>query len=70
MSNTASRKIAVLTPSKGRHRLDLKAIARRLFSGKKKTAAEEAEPKPLIYDAEDIEEANRIGEAICKQHAR
>ncbi len=25
---------------------------------------------PLRYDAEDIEEANRIGEAVCRQHAR
>ena len=25
---------------------------------------------PLRYDAEDIEEANRIGAALCRQHAR
>ena len=26
--------------------------------------------KPLPYDAADIEEANRIGAALCRQHAR
>ena len=26
--------------------------------------------KALRYDARDIEEANRIGAAICRQHAR
>ena len=25
---------------------------------------------PLRYGAEDIEEANRIGAALCRQHAR
>jgi hypothetical protein len=25
---------------------------------------------PLVYDAEDIEEANRISDALCRQHAR
>ena len=25
---------------------------------------------PMRYDAEDIEEANRIGAAVCRQHAR
>ena len=25
---------------------------------------------PLRYDAEDVEEANRIGAALCRQHAR
>jgi len=24
----------------------------------------------IAYDAEDIEEANRIGAALCRQHAR
>ena len=69
MGNTASPKIAALTPSKARHGFDFKSIARRLFSGGKKTA-DGGERKPLSYDAEDIEEANRIGAAICKQHAR
>jgi hypothetical protein len=27
-------------------------------------------PEPLRYEAEDIDEANRIGAAICRQHAR
>jgi hypothetical protein len=46
------------------------AIARRLLGRNRKIAAKEAESKPLIYDAEDIEEANRIGTAICVRHAR
>ena len=25
---------------------------------------------PMRYDAEDLEEANRIGAALCRQHAR
>lgn len=27
-------------------------------------------PESMRYDAEDIEEANRIGAALCRQHAR
>lgn len=27
-------------------------------------------PEALRYDAEDIEEANRIGAALCRQHAQ
>ena len=26
-------------------------------------------PTPISYDAEDIEEANRLDAAICRQHA-
>ena len=29
-----------------------------------------AVPAGIAYDAEDIEEANRIGAALCRQHAR
>ncbi len=29
-----------------------------------------SQPAPILYDAEDIEEANRIGAALCRQHAR
>lgn len=69
MGNTASPEIAVLTHSKWRQRFSFKAVVHRVLSGRKE-AIEGGEPKPLEYNAEDVEEANRISEAIRRQHAR
>jgi hypothetical protein len=62
MSKTATAipKQAAATPLKKRSGFRIKSTAHRLSAAR----------KPLRYDAEDIEEANRIGTAICRQHAR
>ena len=38
--------------------------------GAKGIAQKTLVPAGIAYDAEDIEEANRIGAALCRQHAR
>jgi hypothetical protein len=72
MSNAASSKNPVLTPQKKKRRgFGIKSVARRLSIGQG-NAASSGMPaqEPLRYEADDIEEANRIGAAIRRQHAR
>ena len=45
-------------------------ISSRGQKGIAQKAPASAMPAAIAYDAEDIEEANRIGAALCRQHAR
>jgi hypothetical protein len=54
----------------GRKSGDRKGAIRRGEAHTTRVAEEAAQPGSIAYDAEDIEEANRFGAALCRQHAR
>jgi hypothetical protein len=67
MSTAATSKGAVPARTKRRSRTVVAYSEKRRPDSVARTAPA---IKPLRYDAQDIEEANRVGAALCRQHSR